>query len=71
MGTQQVTLTIKKDALKNFKFSKPADATFTLDTSSATDANKVTITQRDLENDCIISIKHDGKVLDKTTVDNL
>ena len=70
LGTQQVTLTIKKDALKNFKFSKPADATFTLDTSSATDANKVTITQRDLENDCIISIKHDGKVLDKTTVDN-
>ena len=60
LGTQQVTLTIKKDALKNFKFSKPADATFTLDTSSATDANKVTITQRDLENDCIISIKHDG-----------
>lgn len=39
-----------------------------LKTSDASDANKVAITQRDLENDCTISIKHDGKVLDKTTV---
>ena len=68
LGTQQVKLTIKKDALKNFKFSNTTYDTFDLDTSNATDANKVTITQRDLENDCTISIKHDGKVLDNTTV---
>ena len=68
LGTQQVVLTIKKEALKNFSFKTLKEKTFTLDTSNATDANKVTITQRDLENDCTISIKHDGKVLDKTTV---
>ena len=68
LGTQQVKLTIKKDALKNFKFSNTTYTTFDLETSNATDANKVTITQRDLENDCTISIKYDGKVLDKTTV---
>ena len=68
LGTQQVVLTIKKDALKNFSFTKPDEKTFTLNTSDASDANKVTITQRDLENDCTISIKHDGKVLDGTSV---
>ena len=68
IGAHQVALTIKKDALKNFSFKNPNEKTFVLKTSNATDANKVTITQRDLENDCIISIKHDGKVLDKTTV---
>ena len=68
IGAHQVALTIKKDALKNFSFKTPNEKTFVLKTSNATDANKVTITQRDLENDCIISIKHDGKVLDKTTV---
>ena len=68
LGTQQVVLTIKKEALKNFSFAKPQEETFTLNTSSASDANKVTISQRDLENDCVISIKHDGKVLNGTTV---
>ena len=68
IGSQQVALTIKKDALKNFSFKTPNEKTFVLKTSNASDANKVTITQRDLENDCTISIKHDGKVLDKTTV---
>ena len=68
IGAHQVALTIKKDALKNFSFTTPNEKTFVLTTSNATDANKVTITQRDLENDCTISIKHDGKVLDKTTV---
>ena len=68
IDAHQVALTIKKDALKNFSFTTPNEKTFVLTTSNATDANKVTITQRDLENDCTISIKHDGKVLDKTTV---
>ena len=64
----RLLLQLKKDALKNFSFTTPNEKTFVLTTSNATDANKVTITQRDLENDCTISIKHDGKVLDKTTV---
>ena len=68
IGARQVALTIKKDALKNFSFKTPNEKTFVLKTSDASDANKVAITQRDLENDCTISIKHDGKVLDKTTV---
>ena len=67
LGQQQVSVLLDAKLLTNYKFDGSVKAV-ELVTPDATDANKVTITQRNLATQTNITIDHDGKILVGRTV---